>query len=190
MHVRFNPSEIRYDSYFNQIGGSVGSGDIKYFEGSPVYFQRGHGYYAGYRLPLQTGTGFGDVFRKFWRFLKPVARSLQPIVASAGKAIGEEGLATTARVLNDVVQGTDIKDALANEGREGISNLLGRAQRKLQKGSGATGKGGIKQQRRSRGTESVIFKPNPFVGKSVLKKSAFPAPLTRKRKRVDAFGPY
>lgn len=160
VHVRFDPSDIGYDSYFQ-----TGSG---YFEGLPLYKQRGYG--------NQQGAGLGNLFRQFWRFLKPMAKSLAPVVASAGKAIGEEGLATTARVLNNVVEGGDLKDAISSEGREGVRNLLTRAERKLsrQKGSG-------KRRRK----QSITFKPNDLVGKSVLKKS-----VPRKRRRVDAFGSY
>ena len=123
MHVRFDPSNISYDKFF-QIGSGVSS--PQYFEGLPVYFQRGHGLYR-----YQSGAGIGDVFRRFWRFLKPV-------MISAGRSIGEEGLATTARVLNNVVDGGNIKEALQTEGKEGIRNLLSKAEQRLsaQKGQG------------------------------------------------------
>src|SRR5882724_4927829 len=117
VYVRFDPSSINYESFFEQ---QTGSGS--YFEGLPLYQQRGHGYLA--RFPRQHGEGLGDIFRSFWRFMKPMARKLAPVVASAGKAIGEEGLATTARVLNNVVQGNELKDAITSEGKEGIRNLL------------------------------------------------------------------
>ena len=159
MHVRFDPTLIRYDSFF-QVGGG------QHFEGLPVYFQRGHGRYR------QNGAGIGDVFRRLWRFLKPV-------VSSAGRAIGEEGLATTARVLNNVVEGGDIKEALSSEGKEGIRNLLSRAERKLaapQKGQG---------RKRRRPAKSIVLKPEDFVGKSVLKSS-----LKKKKNRSDALGPF
>jgi hypothetical protein len=118
--------------------------------------------------------------------MKPMARKLAPVVASAGKTIGEEGLATTARVLNNVVQGNELKDAITSEGKEGIRNLLGRAERKLstQRGSG----GGGKSRKRARKQDSgLLFKPSNLVGKSVLKKSVVPS---KKKTRFDSFGQY
>ena len=99
VHVRFDPADFSYDTYFQQQRGG------SYFEGLPLHLQRGYG-------RAQYGAGVGDVFRKFWRFLVPIAKSFGPVMTEAGKAIGQEGLATTARVLNDVVQGATIKDAI------------------------------------------------------------------------------
>jgi len=159
MHVIFDPAQISYDKYF-QVGGS-GSNAPNYFDGSPVYFQRGHGL-----VSYQTGGGIGHVFGRLWRFLKPV-------LASAGRTIGEEGLATTARVLNNVVEGGDIKGALQSEGKEGIRNLLSKAERKLATQSG---------QGRKRGRKKlVVIKPEDFIGKSVLKSS-----VKNKKPRFDA----
>lgn len=162
MHVRFNPSDIHYDHFF-QVGSGINNSN--YFEGLPVYFQRGHGLYRN-----QSGAGIGDVFRKFWRFLKPV-------LATAGRAIGEEGLATTARVLNNVVEGGDIKGAITSEGKEGIRNLLSQAERKL-----ATQKG---QGRRRKKRKSIVLKPADFIGKSVLQSS-----IKKKKPRFDALGSF
>lgn len=178
-HVRFDPSEIRYDSYFYSQSGS----GVNTFEGLPLY-QRGHGYFSGY--PRQRGAGLGNVFRTLWRFLRPIAKTLAPVAASAGKAIGEEGLATTARVLNNVVQGGTLKDAVLNEGREGAINLLGKAERRLvsQRGKGS------KRRRKKKISSGVIIKPNDpssLVGRLVTPSAV---KLKAKRKRVDAFGTY
>ena len=177
VHVRFDPSELRYESFF----GQVGSGGIVDLNTLPLY-QRGHGYFAGF--PRQRGAGLGDVFRRFWRFLKPIAKSLAPVVTSAGKAIGEEGLATTARVLNDVVQGSSLKDAVANEGKEGVINLLGKAETKLKSQRGQ----GRKRKRNRQKAGGVIMKPHDpsLIGRLVPKKSV----NTKKRRRMDAFGSY
>jgi len=64
MHIRFDPAAVKLESYFNQSGSG---GASRYFEGLPPY-QRGYGFYtAGF--PRQRGYGFGDVFRRFLRFL-------------------------------------------------------------------------------------------------------------------------
>ena len=161
MHVIFDPAQISYDKYF-QVGSGLNSPN--YFEGTPVYFQRGHGLYR-----YQTGAGIGSMFGTLWRFLKPV-------LASAGRSIGEEGLATTARVLNNVVDGGNIKEALQSEGKEGIRNLLVKAEKKLatQRGQG---------RKRGRKKKSVVLKPEDFIGKSVLKTF-----VKNKKPRFDALG--
>jgi hypothetical protein len=89
MRVIFDGSSLR----LNQSG----AGAISYFEGLPIY-QRGFGAYA----VRQRGAGVGNVLRSLWRFLKPIASTISPLVMSAGKELGREGLSTTARILNKV----------------------------------------------------------------------------------------
>src|SRR3954465_13166116 len=104
VHVIFDGSSMSLDNYFQSGGG------VSYFEGLPTYTQRGHGgYFAGGNI-RQRGHGLGSIFSSLWRFLKPMGKALAPIAASAGKAIGQEGLATSARVLNDVISGQDLKE--------------------------------------------------------------------------------
>jgi hypothetical protein len=162
MRVRFDPSKLRYNKFF-QVGS--GNNAPQYFEGLPVYFQKGHGYYRN-----QSGAGIGDVFRRLWRFLKFV-------VANAGRALGEERLATSARILNNVVDGGNIKDALQSEGKEGLRNLLLKAEHKLASQRG--------QGRKRKNKNTVVLKPEDFIGKSVLKKS-----VKNKKLRIDALGQF
>jgi hypothetical protein len=176
VHVRFDPTGIRLDGHF-QVGG----GHPEYFQGLTPY-QRGHGFFVG--IPRQRGAGLGDVFRRFWRILKPIAKSLGPVLSSAGKAVGEEGLAAGARVLNDVVQGGDLKQSVLNEGKEGVRNLLGRAERKLVPQRG----GGRKRGRKS--FNKIILKPNDAVGRLVPAKAIGAPEKKNKRKRIDVLGAY
>jgi len=98
-------------------------------------------------------------------------------------------LATTARILSDVVQGTDLKDALETEGKTGVRNLLQRAEKKLasvaQTGSSRRGS----RKKRAINSGVVILPPansNSLVGGLVPGKAI----TRRKRQRADAFGPY
>jgi hypothetical protein len=170
MHIIFDPSVGGFNfGEYSQSGEGIG-----YYKGLPPY-QRGYGRYVG-MPPYQRGAGLGDIFRKFWRVLQPIAKSLGPVVSSAGKAIGQEGLATTARVLSDVVQGTELKDAIEREGRQGARNLLSRAQRKLTT-DGQSGRGRHRSyKRKAKFKKKVILKPdNKFVGRIVrgIKKPRF-----------------
>ena len=126
----------------------------------------------------------GDIFRSLWRFIRPIATNIGkaaiPLAKSAGKAIGEEGLATSARILSDIVQGKDIKEAVAEEGREGMRKLMEKASSKLQKQQGS---GLIKRKRKRRSPLSLGERH--FVGRTVPRKA-----LLAKKLRSDSLGFY
>lgn len=164
----FDGSQLRLDKFYQ-----TGSGAISFFEGTP--FQRGLGY-----SNRQRGAGVGSVVRSIWRFLKPLASTIRPIASSVGSAIGKEGLDTTARVLNKVVQGGDIKEAIVGESQEGVKRLLDKASSKLQKGSGRKGR-----KRRNSSKSGIILKPSDVVvGQSVPQKAIL------KKRRLDSLGYY
>jgi hypothetical protein len=149
VRVIFDGSNLRLQN-FQQYG----SGPIAYYEGLP--FQRGYGYYVG----RQRGAGVGSVLRSIWRYLKPFASSLRPVA----ETIGKEGLSSTARVLDQVVKGGDIKEAMMSEGREGARRLLEKASERLQqKGTGRKRKRPLKKAR-------VILKTSDILGKTVPQK--------------------
>jgi hypothetical protein len=191
VHVIFDGSEVKLENFYgeNQSGGGGGSSSISYFEGLPLKYQRGYGYFMG--VPRQRGHGLGDVFRSIWRILKPLGTALAPMAKEAGRAIGQEGLATGARVLTDLVEGKmPVKDSLANEGREGVKRLLDRASTRLQKGGSARGRKGMRRN------SGVMLMPGDVVsGHSIVKRS-----LKRggkggkgnaaKRQRIDSLGFY
>jgi hypothetical protein len=106
-----------------------------------------------------------------------LASSFQPITTSIGKAVGKEALSTTARVIDDVVGGTDLKSAVKTQGREGLRKLASQAATKLQSGTGRK----RKYKRRPRGR--VILKPE-LIGQSV------PGRALLKKKRADNLGYY
>ena len=126
----------------------------------------------------------GDIFRSLWRFIQPIVTNIGkaaiPLAKSAGKAIGQEGLATSARILSDIVQGKDIKEAVAEEGREGMRKLMEKAGNKLQKQGGS---GLIKRKRKRR--SSLILGDKHFIGRTVPRKA-----LLEKKLRSDSLGFY
>ena len=164
VHVIFDGGDLRFGSFY-QSGEGVGS---PYFEGLPIIQQRGYGYFSGYPLVYQRGNGLGDIFRSIYRVLKPMAlkigQTLIPMAKDAGAAIGKEGIATSARVLNDIVQGKDTKSALMDEGKEGMRVLLDKAnstlQQKLQRGTG-------RKRRRKGMVGPILLKPNNLEGREV-----------------------
>jgi len=95
-------------------------------------------------MPYQRGGGLGSIFRGIFRALLPIAKS-------AGKSIGRQALATGAQIAADVAGGEGIKAATKRRGREGLSNALETAHRKLQDGSGVG--------KRPKNTTSKVKKP-------------------------------
>ena len=98
MHVIFNPDAIDWQAHLStQWGGAA------YFEG----------------FPYQRGAGIGSIFGGLFRFLLPMLKT-------AGKEIGREGLAVGARVLGDLAQGKNLRHSVINETSEGLRNLVDR----------------------------------------------------------------
>lgn len=100
------------------------------------------------------------------------------MVKKIGAAIGQEGLVTTNRILNNVLEGQNFQDALKNEARVGVGNLLSKASDHLQKGHGKKRRGrpkAIKEDKKSK--------------KLLLTSRVGPLPK-RSRLRVDTLGYY
>lgn len=140
MHVNFNPDTVEWAEFLQSGGGA-------YFEGFP--YQRGYGaYFAGF--PYQRGYGIGSVFGSIFRYLLPMLKT-------AGKEIGREGLATGARILGNLAEGKQLKSAVVEETSEGLKKLIERsdpqaalrqlvehATTRIQRGSGT--KRGVKRR--------------------------------------------
>lgn len=162
MHVTFDPDKVDWANFLTdstQNENQFGSG----YQGG-----RGH-YFVG--MPYQRGTGIGSVFRTLFRHLLPYGKKI-------GAAIGQEGLVTTNRILNNVLEGQNFQDALKNEARVGVGNLLSKASDHLQKGHGKKRRGrpkAIKEDKKSK--------------KLLLTSRVGPLPK-RSRLRVDTLGYY
>ncbi|KAL3106109.1 hypothetical protein niasHT_030396 [Heterodera trifolii] len=151
MHVDFDPLAVdwshfaepppRMDTMLMSGGGSSmgGGGGGGAAPSYPVF--------TG--LPYQRGAGgIGSMFRSFLRFLVPIGRQ-------AGAAIGRQGLETGSRVLSQMLEGRNVKEAMTEEGRAGLKNLLDKAADNLSRqrsaaaaaatnhgGAGRSGRGG------------------------------------------------
>jgi hypothetical protein len=86
--------------------------------------QTGHGM-SGYQgIPYQRGSGLGSFFGRLLRTILPVAKR---IGKSALKTVGKEALNMGAAVMNDVVQGKNIKQSVKKRGAKAGKNLLYKA---------------------------------------------------------------
>jgi hypothetical protein len=168
VHVNFDPSSISINQFSNfQEGGN----EYSYFHGSKP-FQRGFGYY-------QNGAGLSDFLRTLWR-------AFIPVMKSAGHAASKEALATGSRVLDKVIDGGNVKEALKNESLKGVDNLLEKGGLGRQYGTGV-----IKIRKTQK---HKIIPSKKLIGKAVKFSPPISAPPatknTRKRNRSDAFGLY
>ena len=166
MHVTFDPDRIDWSEYLTQPSNQIGSG---------FGLQHGFGnYFVG--MPYQRGTGIGSIFRSLFRVLKPLGKHLGPLA----EVIGREGLATTSRVLNNVLEGEKIGDAVKKEARVGIGNLLNKASDHLQKGQG-------NRRRRGRPRKTIKEKENH---KDLILVSRLGPRAKKPKVRVDSLGYY
>ena len=173
VRVIFDGSNLR----LRQQSGS--GGPISYFEGAPT-FQRGYGYFLG--VPRQKGAGVGSVLRNLWRYLRPMVSAAQPYAANVAAEIGKEGLQRGAKILEEVAKGTDVKDALMAEGKEGVRSLVDKASSALQQKGRGRRRTGRKRARKTKA--EIILKPTDIIGQTVPQKALL------KKKRFDSLGYY
>ncbi|KAL3104474.1 hypothetical protein niasHT_027184 [Heterodera trifolii] len=94
--------QIQYNSLPLQSANSM---DWSAFSSECVQFG-GYNIYRG--LPYQRGAGVGAVFRSLMRYLLPIGKQI-------GSAIGRQGMESGNRVLTNVLEGKDLKEALVSE---------------------------------------------------------------------------
>ena len=125
--------------------------------------------------------------------LTSAGATLKPLAASAGEAIGKEGLATGARILGDMVAGTPAKEAIISAGQEGTSRLLEKAANRLKRQASAAATAGEQTSGRKRRNVSkthVSIQPNNLYVGRLLSKKAADAATPRRRQRIDSLGYY
>ena len=126
MHAEFDPQNVDWNSFIRvpEVDTSDSSKSIDILQTA----QFGNGYSHGYAVfsgsPYQRGAGIGSLFRSFWRYLIPIGKNI-------AAAVGKQGLQSGTQVLNDVLDWKNLKNALADEGRSGLKNLLDKASNNL-----------------------------------------------------------
>lgn len=190
VHVIFDANSVRlYDHEQLSQLGQLGYGS--YFEGLP--YQRGYGVY-------QRGLGIGSIFSRLLRYILPVVSSakknLTRVAKNTGKTVGNEALITGARILDNIAQGTNIKDAVVTETKQGARRAAQKifTRQNFQTGSGSgirrvsrrktskTKRKTSKRQKKRKITKRT--KKRVFAGGKVLKSKAI------KRRRRDVLGFY
>jgi hypothetical protein len=117
-HVIVDVNAIKFQNFFDR---QVGEGQY-FYEGIP--YQRGWGH-------RQRGAGLSTVLSSIWKFIQPAVRNL-------GQDLSKESLAAGARALSSLSEGSNIKDVLKEQVKEGARNVLSKSSERYlrQKGSG------------------------------------------------------
>jgi hypothetical protein len=116
-----------------------------------------HGYQLGGgqdRGPqFQQGYGLGGYFRKFFKWILPIAQKhALPHLQNGAEAIGKQVSESISNIARDTINGKNIKESAQNNIDLALNNLKNKAEAKL-RGEG------IKRKRSS--SRSVIFKRKP-----------------------------
>lgn len=107
-----------------------------------------------FRGPMyQQGYGLGGYFRKFFKWIVPIAQKhALPHLQNGAEAIGKQVSESISNIARDTINGKNIRDSAQNNVDIAISNLKNQAEAKL-RGEG------IKRKRAK--SRSVIFKRKP-----------------------------
>ena len=92
--------------------------------------QYGHGFQG---IPYQRGHGLGSFFGRLFRAILPVAKR---VGKSALKTVGKEALNMGGNVVDDLIQGRDIKESMKDHGLHSTKNLINKASSALKNQSG------------------------------------------------------
>ena len=131
-----------YESYYkNQIENPVFKGAI---------YQRGH--------------GFGDVFKKFFRWIVPIVKQHAGPIAST---VGKEALKSAINIANDSLEGKNFTTSSKERFKESLNNLSNKI------GSG---------KKRKRKTKILTLRP-----KKVYKKVKKSKSKIIKKRKLDIF---
>lgn len=96
-HCSYHPTPSLFENYYlKQAGNGLPS-----FSGTR--YQRGH--------------GLGNIFRS-------LAKIASPLIAKGVNKVGKELLHTGTKVVEDVIQGKQLKSSLKNRSIEGLQNLV------------------------------------------------------------------
>jgi len=170
VHVILDVNKISFHDYYQQGEG------VDVYKGKPPY-QRGYGVITR----RQRGDGLGRVIRRVWNILLPLLKT-------AGKAVGQEGIATAGRMFSNIAEGQPAKETVVNESYTGMKNLLDRAKESVNETLGAKAKENLVQSgsgmRKRKRKRRVIRKNNSLIGGFVHPEALF------KKGRRDAFGLY
>ena len=86
-----------------------------------------------FRGPMyQQGYGLGGYFKKFFRWLMPIAeRHVMPHIKSGIETVGKQAVESASRIANDTISGRNIQEAAKEHVSQAIDNLKQKAEKTL-----------------------------------------------------------
>ena len=99
--------------------------------------QAGYGDITVYRAPMyQRGYGLGNAFKRFFRWIVPIFKEhAVPTLKTGITALKDEALSSASNVINDVLEGKNLKDSAVQNIETSIENIKNKVEKKL-KGNG------------------------------------------------------
>jgi hypothetical protein len=103
--------------------------------------QAGSGVSAFQGARYQRGSGLGNVFKKFYRWLLPVFKThALPVLTNGAKSLSKEAIQTAANIATDTLNDVNLMSAVQNRSTEAINNFKHKYLRQ-------EGRGGIKRKK-------------------------------------------
>ena len=99
-----------------------------------------------FRGPMyQQGYGLGGYFKKFFRWLVPIAeKHVLPHVKSGLENIGKQAIESVSNIAQDTIKGRNIRESAQEHATEAINIIKNQAEKKL-RGEGVKRKGKKRQ---------------------------------------------
>ena len=86
-----------------------------------------------FRGPMyQQGYGLGGYFKKFFRWLVPIAeKHVLPHVKSGLETMGKQAIDSVSNIAQDTIKGRNVSEAAQEHVSQALSNLKDKAEKKL-----------------------------------------------------------
>lgn len=94
---------------------------------------------------VQQGHGLGGIFSSLFRAAVPLFKKAAPVLTSAVKSVAKEAARTGVDVLDDVLEGSSVRDAMASRGQEAAKRVAHRGVKRLK----GMMRGGIKRKKKT-----------------------------------------
>ena len=90
-----------------------------------------------YGARYQKGMGVGSMFKSFFRWILPVAKThVLPVLKDAAQFVGTEAVKTATSIATDAIEGKDLNSSVKERAKETLGNLSEKTQSIIQQQKG------------------------------------------------------